>query len=486
MEFGNDQDAHRMSEWPEELGLSMPLASVASLVRTLDISLHFPLHEFRASNFPMSLQLGSVLTLKTKVCIHYGETFDIDAVQRNFALCVQYLQKVAPNVRDLEINGMYYCASNFRKECLEAYVALVRSLLGNFAKRRLAISESVELDVAFRDYTWNVDEIAYLKFTYVYLGKEFELIRRCSETLQVLKMGQCVVDDGLSGIIVNGITKEYVVYPSMRHLEFLKGGDPTAIKICPAYPGAVPFPNLQTLVWGRVYCFSDDVVFRGSQHSLRSIDTDLTPGMVKQLIANCTFAAENYRNLQRVKVYFFGRYVDYFDLLSVISDMAKYAEVLDFGFSNPHRISCKRVIPRFGALESLKVLNVACVIFMLSDVIELLKLLPQLIELTCVINPMDDLILKMTPSKCLKHLESTYLPLNQSFRKLVVSGLNYDWTEKRTRNAFLLAILCPSFEHLQISSRGQLNRFRKHWNKMLGQRMYRNYKERLQSIHIDI
>lgn len=309
------------------------------------------------------------------------------------------------------------------------------------------------LKAGLHDNTGALTEIGLAGNT---VSNEFSLVRRCASTLQILRLHGFNVLFDISGLLVDDYTNKYVTYPNVRYLqiEFFD------VENHPTFPNAIPFPNLQTLQLGGAYPFGDDVLFRGSQQSLRSLNINLLSSQFMDILDNhYTSTNNNYRNLKKLEVLNSGLFIrgNNKRYEQLIVGIGRYTRDVDLRFCGEEN-SLKMVSFKSSSLYSIQVLHISNIWFTLKDVIELVKGLPHLVELMCEKMPMGDLPNSMA---CLGHLVSNYSPLSTNLRVFCMTNRTEQSTVEVIRSLVILAILCPNLHQIKLNSSEELTEFTK-------------------------
>lgn len=392
IEVHYDKIVKSMCTWPKDLDLSA--ASIGPWVKKLYVVVEFPMSnsvlEWVNKNKPLFTFANS---LEIRIIRQPKKHQSQKASVANIAIFVQYLQCLAPNIRDLKVTNYGRTVSKPGNVYRAHYEALIRLLFSRFAKRKLELGYKGTLDLGVKGVADHINEITHLKLT----GRGFlgvaAFVRRCSMSLQVFNIRGYDTGKILYKMLAKNTTGRYVIYPQMRYLkvEFKPKG---VYKIpYPTFPGAVPFPNLQKLELSRGYLLGDGVLFRGSQHTLRSIKVDLTPNLAILLRYNHTFSgAIPYRCLEKVEVSTiqndFIDY-DYYYNLPLIADIGKHANRLCFRsrryFNDPAAMAA---ILRLNPQSTLQILHIESIGLTLANFIKLVGQFPRLKDLRCAVRKM--------------------------------------------------------------------------------------------------
>lgn len=195
----------------------------------------------------------------------------------------------------------------------------------------------------------------------------------------------------------------------------------------PSFPVLFLFPNLQELVVVDKYPFSDNTLFRGSQCSLHQLKMELDNDAVENLKDSREFAIENgHKDLECVKldVTCYSKQCNY-HYYQLFGDIAKHARLGMFDCYFVKYPLDETEISNFGQLQSIQVLNISTVKITFKTAIQLIKQLPNLVQLTIA-----------------------YCPLSHEFRELFVHIPDKRATVDEVMEVAIIAILCPNFGNL--------------------------------------
>lgn len=430
--------------WPADLNL--PVASAGPWVKTLYVTVDFPLlNPLTKRSIKGKMLFESSHSLEVCIDRKPCEKQIPEGVQVNITRSSQFLQDIAPNVRDVKVidSGFNDCMND--KVCWDHYASLVCLLFSRIAKRKLAMVSDHDLGLGDLKLPHTVNEITHFDLLKNRWMGSVDLVRRFSATLQVFKASEYYTEKSLYGLLVNNTTKEYMAYPRMRYLSVVIRLRKEYGKQAHTYPGAVPFPNLKNMELGDIYPYEDDVLFRGSQHSLRFAKFCLTSNLATLLTDNNTFSGDiPYKKLENVEVStkYFGRDDNY---LQLVADIGRYAKVLRFknGYQGS-KPTVEAINLHFGSLYNLQVLHIDSSEFALVDILELVKQLPRLTDLQCLTTPMNDLPHFHSQKRYFEQLVSTYYPLSQCLRAFCLKHTDGMYKDLKVKSIILLAVLCPN------------------------------------------
>lgn len=265
--------------WPKALEILEP--SVVPWVKTSYVRINFPIGEVTADQVAID-KLSFNLAQSVVVYVHHQNSWSQyqGPIQAGGSKIIHYLQELALNARNVHIVEQPSLYGTTNDVYLDSHAKFLYFLLGCFAKGRLGMHDTDMVQLLGNGIQGNMAEITHPELSRGHLHEESSLVRKCAQPLQVLKLHEIREFSNISGLITDDVTKELVVYPNMKHLPagfivFHMG----VIEEYSEFPGAIPFPNLQTLRVDRGYPFGDNVLFRGNQSTLRYMDLNLTKNM---------------------------------------------------------------------------------------------------------------------------------------------------------------------------------------------------------------
>ncbi|KAJ1801713.1 hypothetical protein LPJ59_000004 [Coemansia sp. RSA 2399] len=210
----------------------------------------------------------------------------------------------------------------------------------------------------------------------------------------------------------------------------------------------VPFPALTHLSWPTAYTFADDTVFRGNSATLEYLNITLDTNLVNVLDKYKVFSSGKYSKLRHISVansssiqvelMGFASFVSY--AISLISPATKSFKLVDY---NP-RQPLTDLIPTSIFAENIQVLDLSATKLVLLDMLDLIKLLPNMTDFTCIPGGIGSEMGKKRGSP-LQGLEAEYYPLSHRLRCWVVSHTNSIPLRSIALSSLALAILCSNF-----------------------------------------
>ncbi|KAJ2882267.1 hypothetical protein H4R27_003559 [Coemansia aciculifera] len=256
--------------------------------------------------------------------------------------------------------------------------------------------------------------------------------------------------DGLIRIV----DESYVAYPCLHTLRlFMTHYESWTLR--PVFEGAVPFPYLRRILLLCTYPFGDDVLFRGNAATLECLELPYDNISATMLIKRKVFTPTSHPKLL---------YVNAHHAAPVVPDtFATYTEELRFilgvgpgapvrNIENPKSVAeLTLALSSFGSCASIQFLLLPRIHFELLEVIALIKLLPQLSDLTIAPYIRVPEIADVTQSELPAYMISTYSPTGKRFKCLHWNYVVYggdDGIDVLVECVLLLALVCPNFIHI--------------------------------------
>ncbi|KAJ2458687.1 hypothetical protein GGF42_001920 [Coemansia sp. RSA 2424] len=238
-----------------------------------------------------------------------GEDVDTDplTVETNVAAFVQRVKQMAPKVSEIRVQPACYGVMEDEVDSPR----MVNRQFSNLVSRLFQLVGNIEYgDVDYDtvpielrlDNICNLVHIKLYSVTRIYDILQFiHLARQNAQTLQSLCMRSEEEKIDFSGL-VQYADGRLVTYPCLRKLQLRGALDGTPLQQR-KFPGAVPFPNLRSLLVKCVYPFSDDTLFRGNAATLEVLEIQLTHSMASILRKYSVFAPTSHPKLQCVKIW---------------------------------------------------------------------------------------------------------------------------------------------------------------------------------------
>ncbi|KAJ2402310.1 hypothetical protein GGI23_000806 [Coemansia sp. RSA 2559] len=244
-----------------------------------------------------------------------------------------------------------------------------------------------------------------------------------------------------------------MTYPKLRKLKFhfvkfVKDQDIISLD-----ETIVPFPALTHLSWQAAYAFLDDTVFRGNSATLEYLDITLDASLVSILDRYKVFSSGKYSKLRHISVTKsssinvelkeFVSFVRY--AISLISPATKSFKLVDYSPRQP----LTDIIPTSIFAENIQVLNLSATKLVLLDMLDLIKLLPNMTNFTCFPGGVgSEMGKKRGPP--IQRLEAEYYPLSHRLKCWAVSNTSGIPLRSIALSSLALAILCPNFTYTAL------------------------------------
>ncbi|KAJ2331259.1 hypothetical protein GGI00_003335 [Coemansia sp. RSA 2681] len=272
------------------------------------------------------------------------------------------------------------------------------------------------------------------------------LARQNAQTLQSL----CIVswkEEVDIAALVQYANGRLVTYPCLRKLQ-LHGLSDVTISRYQEFLGAVPFPNLRSLLVKCVYPFSDDTLFRGNAATLEVLEIQLTRSMISMLRKYSVFTPASHPKLQCVNIRYFDKFTP--DAFASMAAVAQFS--LSIGPKAPVRLfpgvhSIDELLPSplsLGGHLLIQVLSISSVTLGLVDAIALIKSLPLLTDLH--VTSLD--YGPAPASVAMAHSYASSTPISKRFRCLLFAFSKRVPYADTVVCVLLLALVCPSLGYV--------------------------------------
>lgn len=370
-------------------------------------------------------------------------------IQTNVDRIIRYLKQAAPNVCDMRVHirGSRHVVEG--DVFLGPILEFMRFLITNVAKSKLGIGiyrGAVDYYVDLRSIN-NVGPLTHICIMAWNDNWMFELTRKSSETLQVLELDYVLGGADLCSLIMDG-KGNHVVYPNMRQLFIGTDGCNSRDTSIYSFPGTVPFPALQQFNCLDQYPFGDDVVFRDNQDTLKDLRLKLKTETVTQLISSKVFSTSSHPNLKRVKICLDLNEEDDYDReaqAKLVYEISKNAWdlALDIVYDRHTQPGVLTPSLLYGQ-QQLRKLRFNEYSLRITEIIQLLESLPDLVEFGTKFKPMDDTQQPQT-------LIDEHYPLGTSLGKLDAKMVDLDHHSNEPKPLVVVILLCPNIVTVQRS-----------------------------------
>ncbi|KAJ2745068.1 hypothetical protein GGI19_006541 [Coemansia pectinata] len=350
---------------------------------------------------------------------------------------------MTPRVVDIEVLPKPF---HYGEESRGLYGSLVTQLF-QLAKRITycdgrATSVPVELQLN------QICNLVHISFDIELEPNPFVLLaQRSSLTLQSLSIGPNSYV-GLEGIIQE-TEGNYVAYPRLHMLKLFEmhrsdSGD------LPTCPGVVPFPSLRHLHMDICHPFGDDTIFRGNTATLEYLKIELDYRSYHVFSEYDVFTPVSHPKLQCVDITFFGDGargpdLDAADYLEYVLNIGSQATVRTInGHMDDNELALALYL--FEDFACIRVLSLPGLCWLeFVDVIELIKSLPLLSDLTTSPTQLKLLPEDVTVDEFPEFMITVFAGLNDQFRcwSFMQTGVG----NEVVRSVLLLALVCPNFSY---------------------------------------
>ncbi|KAJ1671561.1 hypothetical protein GGF38_000712 [Coemansia sp. RSA 25] len=310
------------------------------------------------------------------------------------------------------------------------------------------------------------------------------LVRRSAQTLQSLEVSRTVRVDYTELIRDPDSGGRWMEYPCLHTLRLFYEYE-TALSRSPISNGAEPFPQLRRLAMRRAYPFGDDVLFRGNAATLEFLDIVLDREMVAMVRQRNVFTPISHPKLQCVNIKLRSN-----DTLDVFTT----SDYWQFALSIASRASALALpsLLRFGSTlttelemlrnhDSLQVLSLYRAALSLWDVVNLIKLLPLLLDLKTGEPIMDKLPQGVNLARLPEYARSAYAQMGKRFR---CWHITYSWSPRFGNLAtcvLVLALICPNFDYAAVDG-GHRQQFMQEMKKQIADPVFIQYAPHLRRL----
>ncbi|KAJ2864939.1 hypothetical protein GGH94_002586 [Coemansia aciculifera] len=347
------------------------------------------------------------------------KTTDPSVLEANISAFVQRIRQMTPRVVDIEVLPKPF---HYGEESRGLYGSLLQL---NQICNLVHISFDIELE-----------------------PNPFVLLaQRSALTLQSLSIGHNSYV-GLEGIIQE-TEGNYVAYPRLHMLKLFEmhrsdSGD------LPTCPGVVPFPSLRHLHMDICHPFGDDTIFRGNTATLEYLKIELDYRSYHVFSEYGVFTPVSHPKLQCVDITFFGDGargpdLDAADYLEYVLNIGSQATVRTInGHMDDNELALALYL--FEDFACIRVLSLPGLCWLeFVDVIELIKSLPLLSDLTTSPTQLKLLPEDVTVDEFPEFMITVFAGLNDQFRcwSFMQTGVG----NEVVRSVLLLALVCPNFSY---------------------------------------
>ncbi|KAJ2102251.1 hypothetical protein GGI09_001321 [Coemansia sp. S100] len=393
----------------------------------------------------------------------------------NIIAFVQRVKEMAPKVRHIRVilYSAFHCDSispNFNCLVSQLFGHATRVEYGKF--RNNAIPVRLQLS--------DIRNLVYIKYTAVIdAGQFIHLARLNAPTLQSLCL--CSLQDANTADLIRNTDGGYVTYPRLHtiNLDGVASRPDTAQS---ASRDIVLFPRLQYLHLEGDYLFGDDVLFRGNEASLRSLDIGFHKSGVEMLRKYNVFTPTSHPKLKYFRVKFWRE-------IYTATAAKKFRPELGIGLKAPVRMLDGDFLAADIAPALLSVGNFAYIHVLILQHIPfdhwaafaIIKSLPLL----SVLHADFPRLGKIPPDVALDdlpaHVISTYAPMGKRFRCWKAGRCGFGRETETAKFLLMLALVCPNFTY-SVSPSDVRTKLKRVLEDTIALDMFKDYAPRLQHL----
>ncbi|KAJ1796785.1 hypothetical protein LPJ59_003536 [Coemansia sp. RSA 2399] len=249
---------------------------------------------------------------------------------------------------------------------------------------------------------------------------------------------------------------EPIVYPRLEWLKFSGFAD-TKVTF-PVDKSIAPFPMLRYLKWDAYYAFEDDTLFRGNGQTLEYLDIGFDSELIALLQREKAFSGGKYPKLCCIRAN--SVYGDPIGLAtnellteftaSLISPATQiFRTTIEYSYRD-----LMNVFTACSYTGNIQVLTLKLTTLSLLQVIELVKLLPNMTSLMCNADRLDPELIGCPIKTITDRLQARYPnPLSRCFKRWIAFRPTGVPAKSLVASAISLAILCPNFAHAKVLDR---------------------------------
>ncbi|KAJ2755158.1 hypothetical protein GGI19_001868 [Coemansia pectinata] len=225
-----------------------------------------------------------------------------------------------------------------------------------------------------------------------------------------------------------------------------------------AIADTTPFPILSSLGIYDYYPFDDDVLFRGNGGTLQYLCIPFS-ALARSVFGRFDiFKRSGVRRMNRISI---GKVTNEDDAflegnadghigrsLQRVYEVAATLRVKNDS-SERHMFNALKSAPRLANIQHLYFSRET---FKLDDLVCLVAALPSLVSISCTVSGIGPEIEAISEDKRPSSLRTKHYPLSNNFRKLRILTSSNTPTQDIAYIGMLLAVLCPKFGHVDLSS----------------------------------
>ncbi|KAJ2522944.1 hypothetical protein H4217_000419 [Coemansia sp. RSA 1939] len=201
-----------------------------------------------------------------------------------------------------------------------------------------------------------------------------------------------------------------------------------------------------------MYVFKDDALFRGCSESLKHLDMRIDIPAINMLTEYGV--VEKLRNLRSINIKFGYSSHGYGDkstrplqfAFELVSQSTRSLVLRDF----LDDYSIAETIAQYPNMQSLVHLNLSSVKLKLTEVIEVIKILPNLEYFRYTCNGLGSVPGRLQSKNIPRHVLKKYYPLSLRLKYCDINTFANKPTKSLAITAMLLALLCPRFTFAKV------------------------------------
>ncbi|PIA17082.1 hypothetical protein COEREDRAFT_86479 [Coemansia reversa NRRL 1564] len=265
-----------------------------------------------------------------------------------------------------------------------------------------------------------------------------------------------------------------------RFFPNMEEGNDTSTITLPKYEGIAPFPRLETLRMYIRYPFSDDLVFRGNRKTLRELYI-LADSMIMHILCNAgVFAMHRMENLRQLSIADIIVQIGNIEYaikvyLKIISNTLPYLDTLfladtDIAEALPEYLETKAIS------SNIRILDMPDSYMQLPCVLSLLKSLPTLQRLRCMISSLGSGLGFTSASQVESYMQDRFHSMSTHLKRWDITNDDHFPENVIIASILLVAALNPQLEAIVFARQNQ-NMIGNAFEKMLSSRLFSNYKK---------
>ncbi|KAJ2677082.1 hypothetical protein GGI25_003302 [Coemansia spiralis] len=276
-----------------------------------------------------------------------------------------------------------------------------------------------------------------------------------------------------------------ITYPKLEMLDLCIHLVASIGNACKTDKQVALFPTLKYLKLSSAYAFADDTLFRGNSGTLEYLHIAVDFEFIKLLQDYSVFGSDKYQKLRCViseKSYGINRRRldndEFFRFtFGLLSPATHTISLKDYGNLQPSI----NIISTCPYLDNLQVLDMKYTILGLSDMCDLIRLLPNLTDLCCTPGEVAVDFSGNEQADLSSYFSSIYYPLSKRLKCWVLPDPGSIHVELTAVTAIILTILCPSFTFAAVAI-GKRKAYHEALCNLISSEPYSKYSDQLQCL----